>query len=196
MKDTLLAHTGGKHNKFWCANVDPHTHDVTVRYGRIGTKGVEKKSHYPTAYQAESFIYKKKREKERKGYMTISEHELEKMHVRAAIVGTQNHCNGMKWVELKDTGSKWLFTPVNEDKLLDPSCTPGLLVDFDTRKEIAGRTKFAFLLAPDGTYDVGLSPRNNSRFDGETLKGNRVDDKNPLWDIVKNIEEAVGTTLF
>ena len=192
-EERILIHAGGVHNKFWAAGLDEQTNQVHVRWGRIGTKGQSKDHSFDGKYAAAHFIETKFCEKRRKGYtdklhnVDITQAALDRLNTEAAIVGTQNKCHSFQWVELVASGNAIDFHEISEDRLYDPSCNPGILVVFETRKEIDNRDRFTFLFTLETTYDV----RDSKRATEDML----VSSGHPLRKMVDKVEEAIGRSL-
>ena len=192
-EEKILIHQSEEHNKFWAAGWDDQTNQVHVRWGRIGTKGQSKDHSFESQFEAVRFIEKKFGEKRHKGYagklngMDITQAALDRLNTEAAIVGTQNKCHSFKWVELVASGNTIDFHEINEDRLYDPSCNPGILVVFETRKEIDNRDRFTFLFTLETTYDV----RDSNRATEDML----VSSGHPLRKMVDKVEEAIGRSL-
>jgi predicted DNA-binding WGR domain protein len=184
---------GTEHNKFWAASWDETTGKVSVRWGRVGTKGQSKTHDKSGAYEAANFIEGKLREKRRKGYKEtyqgkpITQAVLDRLNTEAAIVGTQNKCHDFKWVELSPTATGIDFHEISEDRLYDPACNPGILVVFETRKEYDNRTRFTFLFTLEETYDVRDAKR--------AADNQKVKTDHPLRKMVDKVEEAIGRSL-
>ena len=192
-EEKILIHQSEEHNKFWAAGWDEQTNQVHVRWGRIGTKGQSKDHSFDSQYTAVRFIETKFSEKRRKGYTgklndtDITQAALDRLNAEAAIVGTQNKCHSFQWVELVTTGNAIDFHEINEDRLYDPACNPGILVVFETRKEIDNRDRFTFLFTLEKTYDV----RDSKRATENILVGSG----HPLRKMVDKVEEAIGRSL-
>jgi predicted DNA-binding WGR domain protein len=194
-EERILVHQGDEHNKFWAAWWDEQTDLVHVRWGRIGTKGQSKTHNKSGRYSSIRFIESKFDEKRRKGYTDkhngkpITQATLDRLHTEAAVVGTQNKCHNFQWVEIEtEAGEAVFFKNITEDRLYDPACNPAIVVDFETRKEIDGRTRFRFLFTLEKTYDIlGHSQR--------ATKNQLVLEKHPLRKMVDKVEEAIGRTL-
>lgn len=187
-EEQILIHTGSGHNKFWSARWDPATGKVHIRWGRLGTSGQSQIKEFKSQYDASRFVSRKCDEKSCKGYTdtvngTKIDHQLfEKMTIEAAIVGTQNKCHEMQWVEIIDEASG-RFEPITEDRLFSPDCNPGMLVELETRKEYDGDTKFRLLF----TFDKCFKVRNNSIVP--------VTQSSDLYKMTQKVEEAIGRSL-
>lgn len=192
--EKILIHTGDIHNKFWAASWDDKTNKVNVRWGRIGTKGQSQVKDFGGKVAAINFIDGKFREKCRKGYFdtyngkAITQASLDRLHTEAAIVGTQNKCHDFKWVEITVNSRTVDFKEIPEERLYDPDCHPAILVDFETRKDVRGRSKFKFLFTLEETYDV----LGHSCW---TTKDQLVASAHPLRKMVDKVEEAIGRSL-
>lgn len=187
-EEKILVHQGAEHNKFWAAHYDDKTNEVHVRWGRIGTKGQSQTKKFGSQYQAVNFIDTKFREKCRKGYKDkidgkpIDQGVFEKLAIEAAIVGTQNKCHEMQWVEIKDAANGG-FVHITEDRLFDPDCNPGLLVKIETRKEYDGDTSFRLLFSFDNCFKIG---RNGMH---------AITKSSDLYKMAQKVEEAIGRNL-
>ncbi len=198
-----LIHTGDKHNKFWIAETDVNTHEVSVRWGRLGTKGQNQKKSFDSPVAAANFVDNKIREKKRKGYEFTDKPKLDRLATEAAIVGTANKCGELSWIETHDEGNgptgafgsgvlvtadeHVCFSFINEDRLADPSCSPGILVSLTTRKEIDGRHEFDLVFTESGSYV----------FEDRSRSGRAavIDDGHPLHNLVEKVQESLGSSL-
>ena len=193
-EEKIVVQQGAGHNKFWAAHCDVMTNTVYVRWGRLGTKGQSQEKNFDSAYSAANFIDTKYYEKRRKGYRDTNENgqkidhaRFEMMCTEAAIVGTQNKCHNMHWVELSATGDGFSYVEISDDRLYSPDCNPGLLVEFETKKEHDARNRFKFLFTFEETYDVRDAKR--------AIASQLVDSTHPLHKMVEKVEEAIGRKL-
>lgn len=187
-EEKIVAQRKGNHNKFWAAYWDESTGNVYVRWGRFGTKGQSQIKNFGSSYAAANFIDGKYHEKRRKGYRDITHAEFEEMSTEAAIVGSANKCHNMQWVELSEASPDTLeFTAIDEQRLYDPNCNPGLLVELETKKEHDNRNRFKLLFTFEETYDV----RDANR----AAANQKVEASHPLYDMTKKVEEAIGRRL-
>lgn len=182
-KETTLINTGEAHNKFWSSAVDENTNQVTIRWGRIGTKGQQQVKDFDNQYGAIEFVRAKQGEKNRKGYHTIDKKKFDELSIQAAIVGASNKCRNFRWVEIIDqTNLKTLAC--TEDRLQNPDCNPGLFVEVETKKEYNGRHVTALLFTFSQVYDVT---------DGRKVI--LVTKTSPIYELTNKVEEALGRTL-
>jgi predicted DNA-binding WGR domain protein len=189
-KETILVNTTEEHNKFWASEIDK-SHTATIRWGRLGTKGQQQIKHFSTEWDAANFVAGKQREKERKGYKRIEKTKFDKMCVEAAVVGTQNKCGGLQWVEITDEGSME-FKPASEERLMSPDCNPALRVDLETKKKYGGRDFFRLLLTFNQAFDLGVGHAvGQFGLSGRTL----ITKTHPLYELTEKVEEAIGRTL-
>jgi len=193
-EEKIVVQQSGTHNKFWAAWWDEKKKKVVVRWGRLGTKGQSKEHSHSDVYSASRFIDTKFREKRRKGYSEnddkgrkITQSIFEQMCIEAAIVGSQNKCHSFEWIELDGDGEIFEIKSVTEDRLLSPECNPGIVVEFETRKEHDNRDRFKFVFTFDRTYDV----RDSKRLSSEMIVGS----SHPLSGLTKKVEEAIGRKL-
>lgn len=190
-EERILIQTIGGHNKFWAAYMDENN-TAHVRWGRIGTKGMSQTKTFSTPYQAAHFINKKFDEKYRKGYTDkidgaiIDRAKLEELAIEAAIVGTQNKCDGMAWVEITRTDPV-TYLKIDEDRLYEPDCTPALLVNITTRQSFDGQFNFNLLFTGE---DVMLATSKNSG-----LATQKIEKSHPLYDLTTKVEQAIGRRL-
>jgi len=191
--EKIFVHQGATHNKFWTSICDEATFEVTIRWGRLGTKGQSKKYPFATRRDATYFMLEKNRERLRKGYTgrhlgkEISRAMLDQLGTEAAIVGSQNKCHTFKWVELVGFAAEISYKEIDEDRLYNPECNPGILVNFETRKEIDGRKKFVLLFTLESAYDLrGHNPATPERL---------IESGHPLRKMVDKVEEAIGRSL-
>lgn len=131
-------------------------------------------------YAASSFVEGKITEKRRKGYRKIDKTTFDKLCVEAAIVGTQNKCSQLQWVEILDPVSLSL-KPCDELRLQDPACNPGIMVDVETRKPYGGRTHFHLLFMFDKSIDLGTKQT--------------ITKASPIYEMTAKVEEAIGRSL-
>lgn len=193
-EEKIVVHQGPTHNKFWAAWWDDTTNQVHIRWGRLGTKGQSQTKSFGGSYAAADFIDTKYREKRRKGYLDLDENgnpidhaRFEMMCTEAAIVGTQNKCHNMHWVELAADGDGFSYVEITDDRLYSPDCNPGLLVEFETKKEHDNRNRFKFLFTFEETYDI----RDANR----AAKNQLVTSAHPLHKMTEKVEEAIGRKL-
>lgn len=194
-EERILVHQGSEHNKFWAGRLDENTNTVEIRWGRIGTKGQSQTKKFGSTYQAANFLDGKLREKRNKGYTNqhngepIDNTKLEELAVQAAIVGTQNKCHNMQWVELTSDGPSITYQHIRDQRLYEPDCVPGLLVSIETRKEYDGQTQFSILFTGDAAHKVShaTSPRG--------VTNGKIDKTSQLYELTKKVEEAVGRSL-
>jgi predicted DNA-binding WGR domain protein len=195
-EEKIVVQRSGNHNKFWAAWWDENTNQVHVRWGRIGTKGQSQTKDFPSRWQATNFIDNKYNEKRRKGYTheyngePITQEVLDALFIEAAIVGSQNKCDGMQWVEIESVEGSVMYAIVPDSRLADPECDPGLLVRLTTRKEYDGRTQFRILFTEDAAWlETSLSTSESGRC------GTRIQKGHSLHKLVEKVEEAVGRSL-
>lgn len=192
-EERILINQDGSHNKFWAAHWDEQNDEVHVRWGRIGCSG-QSQVKKMSKHEAVRFIESKSQEKRRKGYLDkydnapIDRSVLDKLAIEAAIVGTQNKCHGMQWVEITDPDAGY-FEAIQESRLYDPDCNPGVLVKLETRKEYDGETKFKLLFSFDRCFRVSHSNINNP---GVTVQ---ITENSDLYKMVQKVEEAIGRSL-
>lgn len=184
-KENILIQQEDSHNKFWAAQMDAKTFKVSIRWGRLGTKGQSQEKDFEREYAAADFIATKMREKTRKGYTPIDKPKFDQLCIQAAIVGTSNKCHSFNWVEIKDD-NKFVF--IKEEQLADPNCNPGIYVELETKKEYDGQNNFRLVFTFDKMYVI---PNGGSslRAAGLVIKGS------PLYELSTKVEEAIGRTL-
>ncbi len=183
-KETTLINTGEAHNKFWSSAVDENTNQVTIRWGRIGTKGQQQVKDFDNQYGAIEFVRAKQGEKTRKGYHSIDKKKFDELSIQAAIVGASNKCRNFRWVEITDLTAGFKIETCTEDRLQNPDCNPGLFVEVETKKEYNGRHVTALLFTFSQVYDVT---------DGRKVI--LVTKTSPLYELTNKVEEALGRTL-
>lgn len=182
-EENILINQSSGHNKFWAASWDESNNTVNMRWGRIGTKGQYQVKKFGSKSDAINFISKKVYEKQAKGYSNtingakITEAELNKVNTIAAIIGTQNKCSNFQWVEIKEHGDSLKYELISEDRLYDPNCNPGILIDVEMREN---SLKFRFLFSSQNVYDVSYGDFSV------------ISNKHPLYKIVNKVEEAIG----
>jgi predicted DNA-binding WGR domain protein len=201
-KEQILVCTEDNHSKFWMYTEANGVY--TARWGRLGTKGGQSKNYsYPE-------IVDKVYEKQRKGYKPISRDVFEQKSTEAAIVGTQNKCHDMRWMEQRQNNVTMnsivlqdgtIYAPVSDQRLQEPDCEPALLVRLETRKEFAGQKDFQLMFTPDGSYllhdDQGVSVRHNHRgtVASGIMKRTKIVKGHDLYPMVEKVEEALGRGL-
>lgn len=182
-KETTLINTGETHNKFWSSAVDEKTNQVTIRWGRIGTKGQDQVKDFVNQYAAIEFVRSKQGEKSRKGYHPIDKQKFDELSIQAAIVGASNKCRNFRWVEITDPANL-KHVPCDADRLQSPDCNPGVFVEVETKKEYDGRHLTALLFTFSQVYDVT---------DGRKVL--LVTKASPIYELTKKVEEALGRSL-
>jgi len=194
--EKILVQQSSEHNKFWAGQLHEATCSVDVRWGRIGTKGQSQTKSFSTVYAAANHLDNKLREKQRKGYTskldgeTIDSAKLEELAIRAAIVGTQNKCHNMVWVEIAQEGDTIGFKSIPDERLYEPDCVPGLLVAMETRKEYNGLTRFNILFTGDAAYTA-----NSISTQELGITTGKIEKTDELYQLTKKVEEAVGRSL-
>lgn len=191
--ETIVVNTAAGHNKFWAARTNQADNTVHIRWGRLGTTGQTQIKNFATAHGCESFIRIKASEKMRKGYtnkwrnMLIDQNILDKLSMEAAIVGTSNKCDDLRWVEL--VGGKYVTIP--DDRLQHPDCNPAISVTVTTKKEYNGKHKFNLLFTIDKVY---LADENLFEF---LLNGTKeeITKQHFLYQFTANVEQAIGHSL-
>ncbi len=204
--EQLFIHQGTGHNKFWSITLDTTTNTVTRRWGRIGTKGQSKSESFAATWAAKNFIESKIAGQRRDGYKPIDRASLDRMSIEAAIVGTQNKCHNFKWVELHYNAhgiGLHGFSTISDDRLADPSCNPGLVVEVETRKDYDGQNKFIILFTSDQAYEV-RPPQNLTKIRSTTVDHVLFDNyrnittikkTDSLYKLTEKVEEAVGRSM-
>jgi len=192
-EEHILIQQDSLHNKYWAARLDEATMTVHIRWGRLGTKGQGQTKQFGGKYEATNFMSTKFNEKARKGYKDkirgtqIDPGMLEKLSIEAAVVGTQNKCQGMEWVEIvsrDDSACK--FTRINDTRIYEPDCTPGLLVSMETKKEYHKLNTFSLLFTGDAAFLA-------DQYTGVAYL--KIDKADPLYELTQKVEEAVGRSL-
>lgn len=187
-EERILVQQRGEHNKFWAAHWDDQANKVHVRWGRLGTKGQSQVKDFGSQGQAINFIENKFHEKRRKGYTdkidgkVIDQGVFEKLATEAAIVGTQNKCHELQWVEIQDEDGGD-YQPIGEERLFDPDCNPGLLVTLETRKKYDGDTHFRLLFTFDKCFKI------------TPYRTTPIDKSSDLYKMTSKVEEAIGRSM-
>lgn len=187
-EERILIQKEDNHNKFWAAHWDDNTNLVHVRWGRMGTAGQSQTKPFTNSYEAINFIDNKYREKIRKGYSDridgkkVDRQLFEKLTIEAAIVGTQNKCSNMQWVEITNPNTMQ-HTPISDERLFSPDCNPAILVSLETRKKYDGQNNFKLLFTFDKSYKI----------DG--LRSEVISQQSDLYQLTKKVEEAIGRSL-
>jgi len=185
--ETILVCNEENHNKFWACRYDESTKIVHSRWGRIGTGGQTQQVTMANDYEAAELIDKKRREKGRKGYNPVDRKKFDEMNLQAAIVGTNNKCHSLRWVNVKEAG----FSLATDTELQDPNCNPGIWINVQTKKVYDGRSGFEFLLTADHVYDLPIVANTST-----IMKFARAITKSsPLYELIRKVEEAVGRSL-
>lgn len=146
-----LIHDKGKHNKFWSYEIDEQSNDVTIRWGRLGTKGQEKIYKFPSKYQAEDFAWKKTNEKKRKGYAEVEEDTFDLKQLQAELVGAGCKIEELVFVrKLNDEKDKKLYKVLRDAAdLADPTYVPLI---YCSLKFTGKRGVQQILIDPDAVY--------------------------------------------
>lgn len=205
----ILINTSGEHNKFWIAFIDD-AGDAHFKWGRIGTSGSSLVKNLHNKPAAASMIISKKSEKTRKGYVDyiidkmtckkakIDQMAFDKLALEAAIIGTQNKCESISWVDEKEP-----LIPIDGDQLADPSCTPALLVKLQTKKKYYEFQRFSLLfngetcslvtreltipIVDEPCPEISLiDPEDNSK----------ISKSSDFGKLVSKLEESISRTLF
>jgi predicted DNA-binding WGR domain protein len=184
--ETILVQTSDDHNKFWIAAIDQKTYTASIRWGRIGIAGQKQEKTFSTPHNAARFVESKMAEKRRKGYYKIDKKTFDRISVEAAIVGTQNKCHNLQWVEITDDRSL-TYVPVNNDRLQAPDCNPGLYVEVNTKKKYEGQDSFRFLFTFHQVYLLVY------HLSGITAIP--ITKTNPIYELTGKVEEAIGRSL-
>jgi len=88
-----------QHNKFWEYEYLSPT-EVHIKWGRVGLAGDEQTKNFTNQSKAQSFVNRKIREKEKKGYKLVSEEELDQEKKTADDLGHQNKISKLLFVSL------------------------------------------------------------------------------------------------
>ena len=116
-------HDRGKHNKFWSYETDSN-HNVTVSWGRLGTKGQSKTFEFDSSWAAQGFAEKKVHEKKRKGYREVDAEVFGLKQVQAELIGAGCKIEELTFVKKLET-DKNIYQSVSETSALaDPSYEP------------------------------------------------------------------------
>jgi predicted DNA-binding WGR domain protein len=182
--EQVLIQQEENHNKFWAAVVDEKTFKASIRWGRLGTKGQSQEKDFTTSWEAANFIDTKLREKRRKGYEPITKSAFDKLCIQSAIVGTANKCNQFEWVEIK--GDNY-FVTIDDNRLQNPDCNPGVYVEVETKKKYGGESSFNILFTFDKAYLIG--PKRFITPVGLITK------ESPIYELTAKVEEAIGRSL-
>lgn len=220
--EKILINSDGNHNKFWTIKLDEANCAVVIRWGRIGTTGQTQVKTFDTITGACSFISSKLSNKVIKGYtdtingVKITKAMLDRLDIEAVIVGTQNKLDKFAWVEIVESSNTHLYYKLlkDENRLYDPDCEPGILIEMQTRKEIDGRNNFVILLAAGKPFDVtwlttdlvyewvgGHScppelPQKREPHIHSVHIDTCITESHPLYNMVNKIEEMVSSRLF
>lgn len=120
-----LIQSKGKHNKFWSYEINDATYDVTVKWGRLGTKGQTKVYKFVSLWAAQSFADKKVREKQRKGYTEVEAETFDLKQMQAELVGAGCKIEELTFVKkIKDAEHNLYRTLKEESALADPKYMP------------------------------------------------------------------------
>jgi predicted DNA-binding WGR domain protein len=185
-QENILIHQDGDHNKFWVSTIDEKTFKATIRWGRLGTKGQSQEKEFSAEYLAVSFVHGKMAEKTRKGYNQINKKKFDQLCIQSAIVGTSNKCRAFKWVELFENQR---FSEINEARLADPACDPGVYVELETKKAYDGRNQFRILFTFDKVYVFKAVLDDSIRGIAPITKSDEI------YELTQKVEEALGRSL-
>jgi predicted DNA-binding WGR domain protein len=160
---------------------------VETRWGRIGAaKGQSQKKEFNSEWEAKYALDDKLREKREKGYREISDAEYKTMVAVAQLVGLNNKVISTTWMERIKNGNvaTWIG-PVDELRLQDPACFPGLQVAFNDRKT---DKVYLFLFTSEGTY-VEIDPKLGRTMTGQSWL--KISDDHPLSAVANSVHTAV-----
>lgn len=191
-KETIYINREEDHSKYWSIGFDETTHVVITKNGRLGTKGLVHTKNFDSNSACARFIETKTREKTNKGYKKITQTEFEKLSIEASIVGTQNKCDQLQWVEYSISNGLISFESVGEDRLSDPACNPGLRIELTTRKEYNGKNHFEIIFTVDAAYEL-QKPHGSSH--NTNVKTTTITKSHYLYELVDKAEAAIGHSL-
>lgn len=183
-EEQILVQQEDNHNKFWAAYWDSDANVVHIRWGRIGTKGQSQRKPVSGQFEASRLIDNKVYEKQRKGYQKVEHAKFEELMATAAIVGSANKCDDMQWMEIISTDPIQVKS-IQESRLYDPDCEPGLSITLETRKAYDGQNRFRLLFTNSGVY--ALRHRPPCYGDYETVAPG-----SQLHKLIQKVEEALG----
>lgn len=173
----------GSHSKFYEYWLGEDELTTYARFGRIGTPGKsEAGREHGHRDLASCYLRRKAYEKTRKGYVNVDYNEFNRLSLQAAIVGTQNKCGDFHYVEFIDGNQ---FRMVSEERLADPECKVGFMLDFSTRKPYDGLTDFILVIKPDasivayGQLDMKILPNDHA-----------------IYELADKVRDAVGCSFI
>jgi len=198
VKEFYLINQSEEHNKFIIITVSNHT--FSRRWGRLGLKGQSKKEDCGSTWNAEYEARNYQRTKQQEGYTLVSKADYERMAVEASIVGSSNKCHDFKWVEIAseekqpDGYTVVIYAAIDEARLMDPECFPGIRITLETRKEYVvdddTGNKFDLLFTMEKAY------ARNSRTSPTPDPGGdiwqEIDAKHSLKKLKGDVEAALG----
>ena len=159
-----LIHDGGKHNKFWSYDIDDTTHDVTIRWGRLGTNGQSKIYKFTSHWYAQDFADKKARGKRRKGYAEMENDAFDLKQMQAELVGSGCKIEELAFVKHVPNTNTYNIV-VGAEALADPSYIPLIYCSLYLTGKRGNR---CLLIDPEKVYScwqVGvLESRASSRY--------------------------------
>lgn len=189
----------GEHNKYWIIEKDPTSPStVLVKNGRLGAeKGqIQKPNNRGTERGADRYIEEKIDEKKRlKGYYKITEQQFAVRSRQASIVGLQNKCSGLAWIEAlpyKYLDEYQCYKKVPDSRLADPAYDPVLIVNLSTRKEYAGRVDFKLLFTPDATFEITGSIGSRDTHCDFAFRTVQVTPGHPLHELTEKVEAGLS----
>jgi len=162
------------HNKFWRGKIGTDGKSVETHWGRVGAKGQRKTYVKPDSYAAENNLSDRAWKKRQKGYEPVTEQVFKCEIALAQIVGTANKIGGRQWVEVKD---KNRFVPVDEKRLQNPKCNPGMFLEISSRKY----GDLMILFDSEGAF-----------YANKTSKMGKITEDSEHWDLVEKAQEALG----
>lgn len=192
-----------KHNKWWTYDVKGNT--VTTRYGRIGLKGQKSSKKFDNQWDRDSFIDKKRWEKERKDYRPCSEEEFNLFKLQAEILGSGNKVERTALV--LDNGKT--LTEIHPEDAFDPALKPNVLIEFRLRDREGSTEPFEVLFTTDEAFDVETrqerpplvvkkkAQKGKFRHPTKTLRvmrKSRIDNSHQFHKVIEPLMEVIGST--
>lgn len=164
-----LIHTGGKHNKFWSAEVDSD-YNVTCKWGRMGTTGQSKTFKHYSEWAAQSFIDKKAAAKKKKGYREVEDKTYDLHAFRSKLVGAGGKIDKICWVK-PDPNSNWLTEIHDMSEIANPEYNPTIYIDYILT---GNRGWYQLLITTDSVCYIG-----NKTFECQLEDFKEITDQSP-----------------
>jgi predicted DNA-binding WGR domain protein len=198
----MIVCTDGKHNKFWTFSVSSDG-ELTIRYGRIGTKGQTRTSQHGSSMYASSIGTRKMQDKIlEKDYRRVTQREYDILLLQAHLLGNGNKFEFASLVVLnKDHDHLVEITP---EEAVDPKHKPSMVVSFRLRDRRGSTEPFTVWFADDDAFELSGDKRVTMRSSWTVagklcypLRGNRrITEGHRLYSLTEKLAEVIGRTVL